>query len=343
MDGSPAGLFTCRQLPYREGNTKMNRRTALTLGAIAGATIATATDLAARAQDSQSAGRSPRPAADAGAASSGRSPRTSFIVGSDGTELFCRSWGIGRPVVFLHSWALNSEMWGYQMLPLVRAGFRCIAFDRRGHGRSGDSGGGYDFDTLADDLAAVLDSLDLHNGTLVAHSMGCGEVTRYLTRHGSRRVAGIALLAPTGPFLLKTADNPDGIEGATFAAVRAGWMHDFQRWVVDNTPPFFTSETSPHIARWVGDMMSRTSLQAAIECNVSVAETDFRPELPRIKTRTLIIHGTADVSAPLRMTGQRMAQLIPSSEFKVYEGAPHGLFITHADRITADLLQFVQG
>ncbi len=321
----------------------MNRRTALALGATAGALIATRTDLAAGAQDSQSAGRSPRPAADAGAASPGPSRRTSFIVGSDGTEIFCRSWGIGRPIVFLHSWALNSEMWGYQMMPLVRAGFRCIAFDRRGHGRSGDSGGGYDFDTLADDLAAVLDSLDLRDATLVAHSMGSGEVIRYLTRHGSRRVTRIALLAPTGPFPLKTADNPDGIERAAFATMRASWMHDFQRWVVDNTPPFFTSETSPHIARWLGDMMSRTSLQAVIECSVAVAETDFRPELPHIKTRTLIIHGTADVSAPLRMTGQRTAQLIPSCEFKVYEGAPHGLFITHADRINADLLQFVQG
>ena len=183
----------------------MNRRTALVLGATTGATIATGTDLVARAQDSQSASRGPRPAADAGAASPGRSRRTSFIVGSDGTELFCRSWGAGQPVVFLHSWALNSEMWGYQMMPLVRAGFRCIAFDRRG--QSGDSGEGYDFDTLADDLAAVLDSLDLRNATLVAHSMGCGEVTRYLTRHGSRRVARVALLAPTGPFLLKTAEK----------------------------------------------------------------------------------------------------------------------------------------
>ena len=321
----------------------MNRRTALALGATAGATIAIGTDLAARAQDSRAAAPIPRPTADAGVASAGRSRRTSFIVGSDGTDLFCRSWGTGKPVVFVHSWALNSEMWGYQMMPLVRAGFRCIAFDRRGHGRSGDSGGGYDFDTLADDLAAVLDTLDLRDATLVAHSMGSGEVTRYLTRHGSRRVARIALLAPTGPFPLKTADNPDGIDGASFAKVRAGWLHDFPRWVVDNTPPFFTSDTSPHIARWLGDMMSRTSLHAAIECSVAGAETDFRPELPRIKTRTLIIHGTADVSAVLRTTGQRMAQLIPDSEFKVYEGAPHGLFITHMDRINADLLQFVQG
>ena len=321
----------------------MNRRTALTLGATVGATIATGTGFAALAQDSQTEPRSPKPAAEAWPPAHGRSRRTSFIVGSDGTEIFCRTWGTGKPIVFLHSWALNSEMWGYQMMPLVRAGFQCIAFDRRGHGRSGDSGAGYDFDTLADDLAAVLDSLDLRDATLVAHSMGCGEATRYLTRHGSGRVARIALLAPTGPFSLKTADNPDGIDAATFAKVRAAWLHDFQRWVVDNTPPFFTAETSPHVARWLGDMMSRTSLQALIECNIAGAETDFRAELPHIKTRTLIIHGTADVSAPLHKTGQRMAQLIPGSELKVYEGAPHGLFITHLDRINADLLQFVRG
>lgn len=340
----------------------MNRRTALTFGADAGMSLATAeanSVLARRARvsahpEDMSPGRAGvltvhAPAASTVNALSGKdsakalalSRRASFIERTDGTALFYRDWGAGRrPVVFVHSAGLCSEMWAYQMMPFVGAGYRCIAFDRRGHGRSSDPGRGYDYDTLADDLAAVLEVLDVRDAMLVGHSMGCAEIVRYLSRYGTARVSRIALVAPTLPFLLKTADNPFGVDRAVFESVRAAWLRDFPRWVEENAPPFFGPSTSPQMVRWGVDMMASTSLQAIIECNKAVVETDFRAELPKLRTPTLIAHGTADVSAPFEITGKRAAQLIPGSELKVHEGAPHGLFITHMEQLNADLLRF---
>jgi pimeloyl-ACP methyl ester carboxylesterase len=269
--------------------------------------------------------------------------RSSWVERDDGTALFHRDWGQGKPIVFVHSWAVNSDMWAYQMMPLVRAGYRCIAHDRRGHGRSSDPGRGYDYDTLSDDLAALIETLDLHDVTLVGHSMGCGEILRYCTRHGASRLRRIALLAPVAPFMLKTTDNPDGIDNAFFQAARTAWQRDLPRWIAENTAPFFTPDTSPQIAQWCVNMLLQASLQAIVESSVAAAETDFRAELTRIATPALVIHGTADVSAPLALTGQRVAKLIPGSELRVYEGAPHGLFVTHLERINADLLRFVHG
>lgn len=270
-------------------------------------------------------------------------PRASFIERRDGTALFYRDWGSGAPVLFVHSAGLNSEMWAYQMVPLTAEGFRCIAFDRRGHGRSSDPGRGYDFDTLADDLAAVIGTLDLTGLTLVGHSMGCAEIARYLTRHGSRRVKRVVLIAPTTPFLMKTADNPHGVDRALFRQVRAQWLRDFPKWVADNTDPFFVPETSPQIRQWGVRMMHATTLQAHVECNVALTETDFRDELKRIDVPVLVLHGTKDVSAPLPLTGQPTAKLIPDAELKVYEGAPHGIFVTHLERVNQDLLRFIRG
>ncbi len=303
----------------------MNRRTAFTLAAALGATGGAAS--AAPALALSAAKSQPR--------------RASFIERTDGTALFYKDWGAGKPIVFIHGAGVCSEMWSYQMFPLANAGFRCIAFDRRGHGRSSDPGRGYDYDTLADDLAAVIDVLGLSNVTLIGHSMGCGEAVRYLTRHGSSQVARIALLGPTLPFLMKTQDNPNGIDKAIFQQLRAGWARDYPKWLADNTPPFFTPDTSPHMMKWGLDLAMHTSLQAAIECNVAVSETDFRKELPRIAVPTLIVHGTADVSCPIALTGRPTAELIPGCELKVYDGAPHGLFITHMERLNADLLRFL--
>jgi pimeloyl-ACP methyl ester carboxylesterase len=266
--------------------------------------------------------------------------RASFIERTDGTALFYRDWGTGKPIVFVAGAAVPSAMWAYQMVPLVQAGFRCVAFDRRGHGRSSDPGRGYDFDTLADDLAAVIETLDLREVTLVGHSMGCGEIIRYLTRHGSARVARVALIAPTTPFLLKTEDNPRGVDKAVFEALRAGWLRDYPRWLEENARPFVVAETSDAIIRWCMDLMLETSLQAVVECNVAVTETDFRGELGRIDTPVLVVHGTVDASAPLELTGEPTAELIRECELKVYEGAPHGLFLTHIERLNGDLLRF---
>jgi pimeloyl-ACP methyl ester carboxylesterase len=234
-------------------------------------------------------------------------------------------------------------MWAYQMMPLAHAGFRCIAFDRRGHGRSSDPGRGYDFDTLSDDLAAVMERLDLHGVTLIGHSMGCGEILRYLTRHGSGRVARVALLAPTTPFLLKTTDNTNGIDRAVFESLRAGWLRDYPKWLGENARPFVVPETSAEILQWAIMLMLQTSMQAVIECNVAVTETDLRAELPRIDRPTLVIHGTKDVSAPIDLSGRVTAKLIPGAQLQVYEGAPHGLFLTHIERLNQDLLRFIRG
>jgi non-heme chloroperoxidase len=266
--------------------------------------------------------------------------RASFIERTDGTALFYRDWGTGKPIVFVAGAGVPSGMWAYQMVPLVQAGFRCVAFDRRGHGRSSDPGRGYDFDTLSDDLAAVIETLDLREVTLVGHSMGCGEIVRYLTRHGSARVARVALIAPTTPFLLKTEDNPRGVDKAVFEELRAGFLRDYPQWLAENARPFVVAETSDAIIQWCMDLMLQTSLQAVVECNVAVTETDFRDELRRMDTPVLIVHGTVDQSAPIELTGRPTAELIRGSELRVYEGAPHGLLLTHIERLNADLLRF---
>ena len=267
----------------------------------------------------------------------------SYIESGDGTRLFYKDWGTGKPVIFVASWSVGSDMWEYQLVPLARQGLRCIAYDRRGHGRSDQPGRGYDFDTLADDLSALLERLDLRDVTLVGHSMGCGEIVRYLSRHGSTRIGRIALLGPTLPFLLKTADNPDGVEPAAFEAVRAAMLQNRPKWLWDNADPFFVADTSQPMKAWIIGLALQSSLHAWIECNIANVEADFRRELREVRVPALVIHGDADVSAPVELTGRRTAQLIQGSRFELYQGAPHGLFITHQERLNRDLLAFAQG
>jgi pimeloyl-ACP methyl ester carboxylesterase len=267
---------------------------------------------------------------------------SSYIETRDGVRLYRREWGTGTPVLFVHSWAVSSRLWDYQFAALGDAGVRCLAYDRRGHGRSDEPAGGYDFDTLADDLADVIEALDVDNLTLVGHSMGPGEIVRYLTRHGDAKVKRLVFLAPALPFLKQTPDNPGGIPEEMLEALRGAWRQDFPKWIVDNTPPFFTPETSPEMMRWGAEMLLKTSLPVAIACNRAVTDTDFRAELKQISRPTLLIHGDKDASAPLALTGEPAAALIPGCEFKVYEGAPHGLMFTHAERLNADLLAFIR-
>jgi pimeloyl-ACP methyl ester carboxylesterase len=281
--------------------------------------------------------------ADQRARSSATSARVAgpFIETRDGTQLFYRDWGSGAPLVFMSGWALTSDCWGYQMAPLSDSGLRCIAYDRRGHGRSSDPGRGFEADTLADDLAAVLDALDLKNVTLVTHSMAGGEAVRYLSRHGSKRVARIALVAATLPFLMKTADNPDGIDAAVFENARRNVvLRDFPKALRDNMRPFGVAETSEAMLDWIAGLMLRCSMKALVECNRTLTSTDFRPDLVKIEVPTLIVHGDRDVSAPLAITGRKTAALMPHATVKIYEGAPHGLFLTHAERLNKDLIEF---
>ena len=302
----------------------MNRRSALGFG-----TAAAAMSLAGNTSHSATAARTPKRVGP-------------YIERPDGTSLFFKDWGKGDPVVFVHSAGTNSDVWAYSMIHVVKRGFRCVAFDRRGHGRSSVPGGGYDYDTLADDLGSVIEAFDLQKATLVGHSMGCGEVVRYLTRHGSKRVARIALVAATLPFLLRTADNPNGIPKEYFERLRAEWAHDYPQWLAANAAPFFTPETSPAMIQWGLSLAYQTSLHAAIACNVAVTETDFREELKKIDVPTLIVHGNADKSCPLEMTGRTTAAMIPRSELKIYEGAPHGVLLTHVERLNEELMNFLR-
>lgn len=251
-----------------------------------------------------------------------------------------RDWGSGKPLIFLAGWTLASDAWGYEMVRLFERGFRCVAYDRRGHGRSDDPGRGYDYDTLADDLAHVLDVLDLRNVTLVGHSMAGGEMARYLARHGYDRVARLLFVAPITPMILDTPDNPTGITSAMLEAGRKPLLTDFPKWIADNAPPFFLPTTSPQMIEWGMAMMLRASLQAVVESARIMTGTDFRADLQAIRMPTVVIHGDRDASAPLALTGRRTAELVPGAKLIVYEGAPHGIFATYIDQLTADISAF---
>jgi len=225
---------------------------------------------------------------------------------------------------------------------MSRDGFRCIAFDRRSHGRSSDPGTGYDLDTLAGDVHSVMEQMSLSDVLLVGHSLGAAESVRYLSRYGLTQVRRLVLVAPTTPFLLKSADNRDGLDPGIFEAMRARFREDFPGVLVANIRPFVLPTTSQAMIDWIVGMMSRTALKALVDCNAEFSAADFRAELPSITLRTLIIQGDADVSAPLGLTGRKTAALLPNATLKVYEGAPHGLIFTHADRVASDLVAFAR-
>ena len=298
----------------------MNRRDILTSGLAAGTVAALAT----------------RPAA-------AQPRRAPVIRAKDGTVLFHRDWGEGRPVVFVSSWATPGEMWAYQVAHLSEVGFRCISFDRRGHGRSDVPASGYDMDTFADDLAAVIDGLGLKDVDLVTHSMGGEEAARYLARHGTGRVRKVAMLAPAGPCLTQRPDNPYGAPRAVFDARIAEWKADFPKWVRANQAPFFTPQTSQPMQEWLVAQLLTTPTAVAIATFRALAEADVRPDLGRIDRPTLILHGDRDASAPLEITGRRFAAGIRGAELRVYPGAPHGLFVTHMDQVNRDLEAFLRG
>ncbi|MBV9044473.1 MAG: alpha/beta hydrolase [Alphaproteobacteria bacterium] len=255
-------------------------------------------------------------------------------------DLFVKDWGRGKPLLFLHSWAVTNEIWQYQHEHFVRAGYRVVAYDRRGHGRSAQPGDGYDADTLADDLARVIDAHNLTGVTLIGHSMAAGEIVRYLSRHGSSKVARIVLAAPTTPFILKTADNPQGIDGAAFEGLRNIWRADFPKWMADNSRPFFMPATSQAMIDW-GMSLFQAPLHVAIACNEAMVNTDFRPDCQAVRVPTLILHGTKDASAAFPLTGKRTAELIPHAQLRAYEDAPHGLMLTHTARVNADIAAFL--
>lgn len=282
------------------------------------------------------------------AASGGSAPvaaaqqtRVPFVTARDGTKLFVQDWGSGPPLLLLTAWTFNASTWGSQIAALDAKGFRCVAPDRRGHGRSEMPSSGYDLDTLTDDVAAVIETRDLRDVTLVGFSMGTAEAVNYLGRYGSDRIARLVLVAPTTPFLVKTEDNPDAVPKAMIEADNAAVARDFAKWIAANEAPFFTAET-PEITRiWIREMMLSVPLPVALACRKAMAFADLRAAAARIDRPTLILHGDKDASAPLPLTGAKTAKLIKGSKLIVYEGAPHPLPLTHGERLIADMLAFM--
>jgi len=279
------------------------------------------------------------------ASTSMSSNRMPLIQVADGTQIAYRDWGRGEPVVFAASWGQCSDAWQYVMLDLNERGLRCVAHDRRGHGRSSDPGHGFDFDHFADDLAALIEHLDLRDITLVGHSMGCGEVVRYLSRHGDGRVARVALLTPTMPYLVRAPDNPDGLDRSVFDGVRAMVRHDLLKMCNELAEGYFHTKnfgTSVGLVQWTIDMISRTSLKALHDTIAAYSETDHRGELRRIAVPGMVIHGGADDTVAASF-GRKTAELIPDCTFKEYPDGPHGLVATHREKIVGDLLAFIRG
>jgi non-heme chloroperoxidase len=271
-----------------------------------------------------------------------------FITTDDGTDIFYKDWGSGPTVVLSHGWPLQADSWEAQMLFLVENGCRCVAHDRRGHGRSSQTSEGNDMDTYADDLATVIDALDLRDVTLVGFSTGGGEVTRYLTRHGADRAARLALVSAVPPLMARTPDNPDGVPMEVFDGIRAASLADRAQLYRDfaDGPFFGANRPGADVSQGTRDNFWLQGMQAghknAYECVKAFSETDFRAELADITVPTLVIHGDDDQVVPFEVGGKASAALIPGAELIVYEGAPHGVTDTHKERLGKDLLAFVR-
>lgn len=270
-----------------------------------------------------------------------------FVTVSAGAQIYYKDWGSGPPVLLSHGWPLNSDSWESQMLFLAANGFRVIAHDRRGHGRSTQTWGGNDMDTYADDLATLIDILDLRGLALVGFSTGGGEVARYVGRHGTARVAKIVLVSAVPPFMLRTDDNPNGVPIEVFDAIRAGSLADRSQMYKDlaDGPFFGANRKGEDPSRGVRDAFWLQGMQAghrnALECITAFSASDFRPDLDKIDVPTLVIHGDDDQVVPFEVGGRASADRIAGAELKVYPGAPHGITDTHKEELSADLLAFL--
>ncbi|MVO88445.1 alpha/beta fold hydrolase [Streptomyces sp. p1417] len=274
-----------------------------------------------------------------------------FVTAKDGTRLHYEDWGEGRPVVLLCSATMNARMWEFQAPYLAGRGLRCVLPDRRGFGRSERPWNGYDYDTLADDLAALLEQLELTEATLVGYAIGGGEAVRYLARHGSARVARLALVCATTPFLLRGPDNPEGLDESVLEQVLGAMSTDRAGCAAQIAGPFFggpdatvdSLELSPELVNWLIQLALDGSPRASMEITRTLFTEDLRADVRGVDVPTLIVHGDNDLSAPLELCARRTADLIPHSSLEVYEGAAHGLFATHRERLNARLLQFARG
>jgi non-heme chloroperoxidase len=268
-----------------------------------------------------------------------------YVTTADQTKLYVKDWGHGRPVILLHGWPLSADSWDDQAMALANAGFRAIAYDRRGFGRSSQPWGGYDYDTLADDLAAVIDQTGAKDAVLAGFSMGGGEVARYMSRHDGRSVSKVALISSVVPYMLKTNDNPAGTEESVFDEMAQAMTDDRAKFFASFFKDFFgvgviSHPVSGELLEWARSVSMQASLKATLACAKSFATTDFRSDLRAITVPTLIIHGTADKTVPIDAAGRAAAKGIVNATLVEYDGAPHGLFATDKLRLTNDLLAF---
>jgi non-heme chloroperoxidase len=265
----------------------------------------------------------------------------------DGTSLYFKDWGSGPAVVFSHGYPLSSDAWEDQMFFLLENGYRVVAHDRRGFGRSSQPAGGYDYDTFADDLAQLVNALDLREATFIGHSMGGGEVARYVARHGQSRVAKVAFVSSVTPFLLKTATNPAGAPKALFDGFRAAVQADRSQWNLDVTMPYYSfnrpgAKVSEGLRQDYWRQGQATGVLAAYHALGAFSETDFRDDLRKITVPALVVHGSDDQIVPLEISANLTAKLIPQAKLVVYDGGSHGLLHVDKDRLNADLLAFLR-
>ena len=269
------------------------------------------------------------------------------LTTKDSAQIYYKDWGSGQPVVFSHGWPLSSDAWESQMVFLASHGYRCIAHDRRGHGRSSQPWNGNEMNTYADDLAELFEALDLKGATMIGHSTGGGEVARYIGRHGTSRVAKTVLMSAVPPLMLKTQANPGGLPMAVFDGIRAGVGADRSQFYKDLTTPFFGANREGHKvtqgmrdAFWFQGMQG--GLKNQLDCIKAFSETDFTEDLKKFDVPTLIIHGADDQIVPIADSAILSSKIVKNATLKIYAGGPHGLADTHKDQLNADLLAFLK-
>jgi non-heme chloroperoxidase len=270
------------------------------------------------------------------------------ITTRDGTQIYYKDWGHGQPVVFSHGWPLSADAWEDQMVFLAAGGYRCIAHDRRGHGRSSQPWDGNDMDTYADDLAALVEALDLKSAIHVGHSTGGGEVARYIGRHGTKRVSKAVLIGAVTPLMLKTAANPGGLPIEAFDQIRAGVHADRSQFFKDLSVPFYgANRPNANVSQGLRDSFWLQGMQAGhkavIDCIKAFSETDFTEDLKKFDVPTLVLHGDDDQIVPIGASALLSSKMIKGATLRVIPGAPHGMCSTQKDQINAELLAFFKG